>query len=65
MGISKKSMTWIRIKELKEINGYLFALKVYEEEKKVIFECLDDESLSAVYYVDENRFEPLNPWRGK
>jgi len=58
-------MTWIRTRELKEIDGYLFALKVYEEDKKVIFECLDDESLSAVYFIDENRFEPLHPWRDK
>lgn len=57
-------MTWIRTREIREIDGYLFALKLYEEENKVIFECLDDESLSAVYYIDENRFEPLTSWRG-
>ena len=55
-------MTWIRIRKLKNIDGYLFALKVYEEERKVIFECLDDENLSAVYYLDENRFEALTPF---
>jgi len=54
-------MTWIRIRELRKIDGYLFALKVYEEERKVIFECLDDEKLSAVYYIDEDRFEALTP----
>ena len=58
-------MTWIRTRKLKEIEGCLFALKVYEEEKKVIFECLDDEDLSVIYHIDEDRFEPLGPWRNK
>ncbi len=58
-------MTWIRTRELKEIDGYLFAVKLYEEERKIIYECLDDESLSAVYFIDENRYEPLNPWSDK
>jgi len=58
-------MTWIRTRELREIDGYLFAVKLYEEERKIIYECLDDESLSAVYFIDEERYEPLSPWRNK
>jgi len=58
-------MTWIRTRELREIDGYLFAIKLYEEERKIVYECLDDESLSAVYFIDEKRYEPLNPWRNE
>jgi hypothetical protein len=57
-------MTWIRTRELREIDGYLFAIKFYEEERMIIYECLDDETLSAAFYIDENRYEPLGEWSG-